>query len=144
MSNSSPSDIQPRSTYSDEEVLDMYALGRMWLESGQVRRAETVMNGLNAVAPTFVPAWLGTALVQGTLGNIEGAQDAARRALKLQPDSAEAMMFIVVTALTLGDSSTAGAFLGEIGDLIEQGKMREPNMIRLYRMQMARYQNRGQ
>ncbi len=143
MSNSSGSGELPRSSYSKDELVDIYALGKMWLETGQVRKAEVIMHGLNAVAPEFVPGWLGTALVQGTLGNIEGAYTASQRALKLQPDSPEAMLYVVVAALTLNDSSTAGTLLGEIGDLIEAKQISDPHVVRLYKMQLARYQGRG-
>lgn len=75
-------------------------------------------------------------------GNIAAALDAARRVLKLQPDSAAAMMLVVTTALTLGDASTAGTYLGEVGEMIDQGGIVDPHLLRLFRMQMSRY-NRG-
>lgn len=143
MSSLLPSNAASTGKYSKEEVADIYALGRMWLETGQFRRAEVIMHGLNTVAPDFAPAWLGTALVMATLGNLDVAHDASRRALKLQPQSAEAMMFVVLTALSVKDANTAGTYLGEVGDMIDQGKATDPNLIRLYKMQLARYQGRG-
>lgn len=143
MSSSPSSPPLPRASYSQEEILDIYALGRMWLETGQLRRAEVVMHGLNMVAPEFVPGWLGTAFVQGALGKIDAMREVARKVLRLEPESAEGMMFLVMAALTSHDVTTAGTFLGEIGDLIDQGKAKDPNLIRLFKMQMARYQGRA-
>jgi hypothetical protein len=52
------------------------------------------------------------------------------------------MLFVVIAALALKDSSMAGTYLGEVGDRIEQGQVSNPNVTRLYKMQLARYQNR--
>jgi Flp pilus assembly protein TadD len=139
MNNESSAVESHRSNYSKEEQLDIYALGRMCLESGQVKRAQVILRGLTTVAPEFVPGWLATAVAQATLGNVEQSLDAARQALKLQPDSAIAMIILVTTSLTLGDQSTAGTYLGELNDMIEQGAVSDPNLIRLFKMQMVRY-----
>ena len=131
-----------RSSYSADELVDIYALGKMWLETGQVRKAEVIMQGLTAVAPDFLPGWLGMSVVQSTLGNIEAALAAAQRALKLDAQSAPAMMCVVVASLTMNDMSTAGTLLGEVGELIEAQRVTDPNVTRLYKMQLARYQSK--
>jgi predicted Zn-dependent protease len=131
-----------RTTYSKEELVDIYALAKLCLESGQLKRAETITLGLTAVAPEFLPGWLARSVMHASSGNIEAALEAARKALRIQPDSAAAMMLVVTTALTLGDASTAGTYLGEVSDLIEQGRIADPHLLRLFRMQMSRY-NRG-
>jgi hypothetical protein len=132
----------PRRTYSEEEILDIFALGRMWLETGQHRRAEAIMLGLNEVAPEFCPAWLGTAFLRGCVGDYEGALRAAKNALRSDSESVEAMLYIATLALTMGDSSTAGTYLGEVGDRIEQGRTPSPHIPRFFRMQLARYQSK--
>jgi len=142
MSSSSSSTDVTRTTYSKEELVDIYALAKLSLESGQLKRAEIITLGLTAVAPDFLPGWLARSVMHASSGNIEAALEAARRALRIQPDSAAAMMLVVTTALTLGDASTAGTYLGEVGDLIEQGRIADPHLLRLFRMQMSRY-NRG-
>lgn len=142
MSSSATSSDLTRANYSKEELVDIYALAKLSLESGHIKRAETITLGLTAVAPEFVPGWLARSVTHATSGNIEAALEAARRALKLQPDSAAAMMLVITTALTLGDASTAGTYLGEVSDMIDQGKIADPHLLRLFRMQMSRY-NRG-
>ena len=139
MSSGPSSNSAPRANYSKEELSDIYALAKMWLETGQIKRAEVAVKGLTTVAPEFMPGWLARCVVESSLGNVESALQAARRALKLQPESATAMMLIVTASLTIGDISTAGTYLGEVGELVEQGKIAEPNLIRLFKMQMARY-----
>jgi Tfp pilus assembly protein PilF len=139
MSKSSGAGESSRSSYSKEELVDMYALAKMFLETGQIKRAEVIARGLTTVAPEFVPGWLAWSVVSASLGNIEAAFEAARKALKYQSDSAAAMMLIVTTAMTLGDLSTAGTYLGEVKEMIDQGSISDPNVLRLYRMQMARY-----
>jgi len=128
-----------RTNYSKEELVDIYALAKMFLETGQIKRAEVIAQGLISVAPEFVPGWLVMSVVAATLGSVEVSLEAARKALKLQPDSAPAMMLIVTTAMTLGDAGTAGTYLGEVKEMIEQGRVSDPNLLRLFKMQMARY-----
>lgn len=139
MTRSSEAPETVRSSYSKEELVDMYALAKMSLETGQIKRAEVITQGLTTVAPDFVPGWLALSVVSASLGNIEHSLEAARKALKIQPDSAPAMMLIVTTAMTLGDAGTAGTYLGEVKEMIEQGRVSDPNIIRLFRMQMVRY-----
>jgi len=133
----------PRRKYSDDEVNDMYRLGKLWLETGQHKRAEAIMSGLNEVAPDFAPAWLGTAFLRSSSGNYDGALLAVNSALRIEPESAEAMLYLVAVSMTVGDVRTAGTYLGEVGEAIEQGKIAHQNVIRFYKMQLARYQARG-
>ena len=132
----------PRRSYSQDEVADIYELGKLWLESGQHKKAEAVMAGLNEVAPDFAPAWLGTAFLRSVASDYEGVIAAATSALRINPNSVEAMLFLVLAALALKDPNMAGTYLGEIGDRIEQGGVTNPNVSRLYKMQLTRYQNR--
>jgi Flp pilus assembly protein TadD len=133
----------PRKGYTGEEISDIYALGRTWLESGNVRRAETVMNGINEVAPDFSPAWLGSAYIKSLSGDLDGALAAAKSGLKCAPDSVEAMLYVVTLSLTLGDFSAAGTYLGEVGERIEDGHVVSPSAVRMYKMQLSRYQARN-
>ena len=133
----------PRKGYSDEEVADIYALGRTWLESGNIRRAETVMTGINEVAPAFAPAWLGTSYIRSLSGDLEGALVAAMSALKCSPESVNAMLYVATLSLTLGDFSTAGTYLGEVGERVEDGVSISTSAMRMYKMQLSRYQGRN-
>jgi hypothetical protein len=139
-----PKDPQlPRRGYSDEEIVDIFQLGRSWLETGHYRRAEAIMSGLNDVAPQFAPAWLGSAFLKSAAGSYDAALRAAKIALQCEPESVEAMLYVATLALTLADFSTAGTYLGEVGERIEQGKIASAHVPRLYKMQLARYQARA-
>jgi Flp pilus assembly protein TadD len=132
-----------RSSYSADEVADIYRLAKLWLETGQHKRAETLLHGLNEVAPDFAPAWLGTAFLRAQRGEYETALHATNSALKAQSDMPEAMLYLVAIALTTGDISTAGTYLGEVREAIEGGTISNQHVVRFYKMQLARYQARG-
>lgn len=133
----------PRRNYSDDEVRDIYKLGKLFLETGQHKRAEAIMAGLTEVAPDFAPAWLGVAYLRSASGNYDGALSAANHALRIDPKSTEAMLYLVAISLTSGDVATAGTYLGEVGEMVEQGKVKNQNVTRFFKMQLARYQLRG-
>ena len=128
--------------YSDEEVANIYELGRLSLENGNIRRAEAIMSGLVEVAPDFSSAWLGMAYIHIQNRDFEAALQATRQALKVDPNFSPAMLYLVACLLTTGDYSSAGTYLGEIGEMIESGGLDDPSMVRFYRTQLARYQNR--
>ncbi len=138
----SPSEVLRRG-YSDEEISHLYELGRLSLEGGDIRRAEAIFVGLTEVAPDFSSAWLGLACIHMQNRNWESALQCTRAALKVDQNSAAAMLYLVTCLLTTGDFSSAGTYLGELGEMIESGSLEDPQLLRFYRMQLARYQNRG-
>lgn len=133
----------PRRGYSEEEIVDIFQLGRSWLETGYYRRAEVIMSGLNEVAPEYAPAWLATAYLKGVAGSYDAAFRAAKQALQCEPEGVEAMLYVAALGLTLGDFNTAGTYLGEAGERIEQGRVTNPHVPRFFKMQLARYQARA-
>lgn len=136
-----PSEILRRG-YLDEELKNLYALARLWVEGGDTRGAETIFAGIRHVAPHFAPGWLGLAYVRALQGEIERAADYARAALEAEPESIEAMLFLICCSLTLSDYNTAGTLLGEVGDRVEANQVRDAGVLRFYRLQLARFHNR--
>jgi len=136
-----PSEILKRG-YTDEEITHIYALGRFSLGNGQLRKAELLFQGITEIAPDFVPAWLGLAYAQIYNEDLKAAITSSQRALKMNPDSVEAMLFLVSSLLTTGDFNTAGTYLGEVGEKIAGNAIDNPNVIRFYKAQLARYQSR--
>jgi lipopolysaccharide biosynthesis regulator YciM len=136
-----PSEVLKRG-YSDEEIGHLYELGRLFLEHGDLRRAEVMFIGISEVAADFAPAWLGIAYIHIQNKNFDGAITAAAAALRIMPDSVEAMLFLISCQLTTGDYNSAGTYLGEIGERIESGLLEDPNLIRFYKAQMVRYGSR--
>jgi thioredoxin-like negative regulator of GroEL len=112
-------------------------------EHGEMKRAETIFQGLTEVAPQFAPAFIGMALVQFQAGQQELASQSIKQALKIAPQSTEALLFLIACLLTSGDFSSAGTYLGEVGEMIEEGEVEDPSHIRFFKLQLARYQNRA-
>jgi len=136
----SPSEVLKRG-YSDEEIIHIYELARVFLEGGQLKRAEAIFTGLTEIAPEFAPAWLGLSYIHIQNKSYETATWAARTALQNDPEFIEAMLYLVACLLFAGDFNTAGTFLGEVGERIESGAVDNPEVARFYRMQLARYEN---
>lgn len=128
--------------YSQTEITSIYELGRLLIESGFLRRAELIVQGLTEVAPEFSPAWLALTYLQIAARDNESAVQSARNALKADQDSVEAMLFLVTSLFMTGDYNAAGTILGEVRDRIESGSVRDPQIIRLYKAQLARFETR--
>jgi tetratricopeptide (TPR) repeat protein len=131
-----------RKGYSAEEIATIYELGRLFLENGYLRKGEIVMRGLTAVAPSYLPAWLGICYVYLTGQRFDAALLAARQALRADPRSSEAMLLLVVALLSTGDYNSAGTYLGEIKEQIDFGELNNPAFVRLYQSQIERFQLR--
>lgn len=131
-----------RRGYAEEEISSIYELGRLCLENGSLRQAETILLGLTEVAPDYAPAWLGMSYIHIQNRNFDGAIFAARQALRIDPNFTEAMLYLVACLLTTGDFNAAGTYLGEVSDKIEGGLVDDSNVIRFFRAQLARYQSR--
>jgi Flp pilus assembly protein TadD len=128
--------------YSEDEIASLYEFGRLALENGHTKRAEVLFHGLVQVAPDFAPAWLALAYIHILGRNFDDAIFASRQALRISPDFTEAMLFLTSCLLTENDFHAAGTHLGEIGERIDAGYVEDPNVVRYYRVQLARYQNR--
>ena len=135
-----PSELLKRG-YSEEELANIYELGRFCLENGDFRRAEVIFNGVTAVAPDFAPAWLGKAYLHTQGRNFDEAVEASRQALRVEPDSVVAMLFLVTSLLTVGDYNSAGTYLGEVSERMESANL-HPNVVRFFKAQLARFQTR--
>jgi len=132
-----------KAAYAEEEVSSIYRLGLFFLENGEITRAEPLMTGLVDVAPNFSPAWLGVAYVAAMKGEIEQALSAVRQALRVDPEAVEAQLFLVACLLSTGDYNAAGSYLGEVQEKIDRGEVSDPDHVRFYQSQLARYQYRA-
>lgn len=131
-----------RRGYSDEEISSIYELGKFFIENGQLKQAETIFQGLIEVAPDFLPGLLGLAYVQIVTKNTESALSTCEAAMRVDGESCESMLFLVTALLAAEDYQAAGTYLGEVNDRIEGGKVDNPNVVRFFKAQMARFQNR--
>lgn len=139
-----PSELLKRG-YSSDELSDIVALGRHLLKVGELSPAEAIARGLVTVAPDFIPGWLLLSVVRAMSGDIGEGINAAKQALQIEPESVEALLLFVSGLINEKDFAAAGAYLGEVGDIIarQSGKTTIPSEVsRFYKSQLARYQNR--
>lgn len=130
-----------RKAYTDDELQHIYELARFHLENGSVKLAEVLLKGLVEVRPDYAFGWLALSYVRMMERDFDAGLEHARKALKCQPESAEAFLFQITCLLSLDDLNGAGTLLGEIGDRIDNGDLTNPNLVRFYRAQLARYQS---
>src|SRR5690606_6269040 len=105
-------------------VSGIYTLGRRLLERGELPLAEPIFVGLTEVCPDFAPGWLGVAYIAAQRGESESALSAAQQAVRIQPDSLEATLFLISALLTVGDVNAAGTYLGEVQERIDRSEVR--------------------
>ena len=142
MSDSTGMPEQVRGGYSDEELASIYELARIYLENGNLKAAEAILQGLTQVVPDYAPAQLGLCYIHLFSNNHDAGLSAARSAHASAPDSAEALLFLISCLLTSGDYHAAGSYLGEISERVESGMITNPNVVRFFKAQLARYQAR--
>ena len=126
--------------YSDTELVHIYELGRFFLESGKPARAQKIFSGLVSVAPEHAPSWLGLATVAFLQKNFESARAYAEAAKKLDGGSARTSLFLASIMFALNDLTFVGSLLGEAGDALESDPNSDPNLVRFYKIQLARFQ----
>lgn len=135
--------VEPlRRSYSEDEIESIYELARFTAENGDLLRAEVILTGLVEVAPDYAPAWLGMSFIHAQKKAFDAAIKAAQNALRANPEMVEAELFLISCYLTNGDLNAAGTILGEVGEKIEGGLVDNPEAVRFYRMQLARFENR--
>ena len=127
--------------YSDNEVAAIYNLARIFLESGDIRRAQVIFKGLNIIAPNFAPAFLGTCAVCVSNADYDEALRAARKAHQLDLTLVESELFLTTCLLTAKDYNTAGTLLGGIAEKVENKEVADPQIIRFFNAQLARYRS---
>ena len=129
--------------YSQEELSHLYELGRFFLENGNVKQAEIILNGVSEIMPDFVPALLARVAISITNKEYELALKFARDAAAIDPGSPVCALYLITCLLITRDFNAAGTLLGEVGEKVESGAVSDPNVIRFYKGQLARYQTRG-
>ena len=130
-----------RQGYSQSEIEALYALARTFLASGETGPSERMSKGIVSVAPEFAPAWLMLAYIYLMQENRNETIFSARQALRAQPNSVEALLFLVIAYFQAEDFQTGGTFLGEVAELVH-GERGTPELRRLYDSQVIRFEER--
>jgi hypothetical protein len=137
----SPSDVIRRG-YTDAEIESIFALGRLFVESGSFSRAVVILKGLTEVVPDYAPAWLALGYISIMNGEYEQALGHSGQVLRRNPTQPEAMLMNVICSLCTGDINSAGTYLGELKDAIDGEMINNPQLVRLYQSQLVRFQSR--
>jgi hypothetical protein len=129
--------------YSLEQIESIYALGQLYLETGNLRQASVIFDGLIHLVPNLAPASIGQAIIALFERDFMQGAAAARRASESDSQVAEATLLLVIAMFGLGDYNSAGTYLGEIREAMESGIEFDKNVVRVYRMLLARYRSRA-
>lgn len=132
----------PARGYANEELESLYTLGRHYLEIGRFYSAKNIFNGLVSVSPEFVKAWQGLTVTCLLSGSINEAAGAARQLLRIDPGSILGHLLLVDTQLIQKDFNSAGTALGEISEMIEKSPAVSPNLIKIFKALLVRFEHK--
>jgi len=129
-------------SYAEEEIHSIYDLVILSIEAGEIQRAMILAQGLCVIAPKFAPAFLVLSYVHCLNSEFQDAYEASTKAYRLASEDPSVALFFATTALMVGDAQSAGTVLGEVGEMIEGNVLTSPNITRLFKLQLARFQTR--
>lgn len=132
----------PARGYSVDELEALYALGRHYIEIGKFFSAKNIFSGLIVVAPDFIKGWLGMAVTALLNGNLNEASGAVRQLLRADPASLIGQLLLINVQLAQKDFNSAGTALGEISELLESGSSVSPNLSRIYKSLLVRFEHK--
>jgi hypothetical protein len=127
--------------YGEDEYERFYAISRYLIQSGQFHTAEVILKGLTAVRPDKTLAWLGRCYIHAFNNEFELLLESAKQGLKTDKDNIGLRIFLIIGLFAQQDFAPAGTELGELGDLFELTPPEYPSVYRLYKSQLARYEN---
>jgi hypothetical protein len=125
--------------YSDSELQAIFEVGRLHIVAGEIGAGEAIFRGLSEVSADYLPAWLGIAYARYLEGDFEAGLQAARQAIRIEPNSISGLLMLVNGLLCTEDINSAGAFLGEVREQLEVSTPSAEHR-KLYKMLLARYQ----
>ena len=128
--------------YSEEEVERIYALGRLYLEGGQLRSAELIFNGLINVKNDFIPSYLGLMYLYSISERWDSMEFIVEKVKKQNDFILQILIFESLLRFSQKDIAGAGTALGEVKDLIESNNTAvDQNIVRIFKSQISRYQS---
>jgi lipopolysaccharide biosynthesis regulator YciM len=129
-----------RRGYSEEEISCIYELGKLFIETGELRKAEEIFSGLIEVSQKFIPAHLALCYLFMLQKKYEEVVSLSKYILEMREGSIEAMLFLVVAALNTRDYQLAGTHLGEVQESINENKVHNIKLLKLFKSQLVRFQ----
>lgn len=132
----------PARGYSDDELESLYSLGQHFLEIGRFYSAKNIFSGLVAIAPDFLKGWQGLAVTGLLSGSVNEAAGAARQLIRAEPSSLLGQLLLIDAQLSQKDFNSAGTALGEISEQIERNPSVSPNLIKIFRALLVRFEHK--
>ena len=126
--------------YSSDQLSLVYNLGVFYLENHDFTAARNILNGLSILSPENAQVWHSLSLANLALEDLPGAYSTSRQALRLDPSDPHILLTVSSILMSQGDFTTAGSYLGEFSELVEQGKIREKRLIDFYKILLARFE----
>jgi len=102
------------STYSPEELVSIYELGRLYYEMGYLVPAERIFAGLVAVDGNHTAARIGLGLLKIERGLFQEATNQFRLALQANSFPLQAKLGLVIAFLGMQELPRARSLLGEL------------------------------
>ena len=106
-------------SYSEDELMSFYELGRMYYEMGYFAPAERIFSGLAAVDQGATPARCGLGLVKLERGLHDQSQQHFRLALQESAFPLQAKLGLVASFLASGEIQRAKSLLVELASELE-------------------------
>lgn len=138
-----PSEVLRRG-YSNEEIENIYALGRAYIISAKFGSAEKLFKGLSILAPDYVYGHLGLAYCQllkagGNQELLKKVLLTTKQALRIDPRNQHALIFHIIILLSISEFKSAGSYLGELGEQVESGKSLDADVQKFFNSQKLRF-----
>lgn len=120
------------SDYSENELVAIYELGKLYYEMGYFAPAERVFTGLAVVDDGRTPARVGLGLVKLELGSLEESSYHFRKAIQSGSYSMEAKFGLTATFIAAGDFSRAKSLLMQIQQDATADPVKKPELESLW------------
>lgn len=119
-------------TYSPEQLVALYELGRMYYEMGYLTPAERIFNGLAAIDEHSTPARLGLGLLKLERGMHAEAASHFRSLLQSDQYALQAKIGLCFSFLRAGEQTRARSVLTEIVKTSSVLQQQDPEIISLF------------
>ncbi len=108
------------SDYSADELLGIYALGRLYFEMGYFDAATRVLSGLTVIDRGVTPAHLALGLIKLEQGQLEEASAVFRALLQSNRYIFEARFALAISCVAQGDLTRAKSLLQQVEKELRQ------------------------
>ena len=118
--------------YTQEELIALYELGRMYFEMGYFAPAERIFNGLSEIDGGFTPARIGIGLVKLERGQHAEALNHFRAALQQGRFPLHAQLALTSSFIATGEVARAKSSLAQVAAEMEKSSTDFPELRALW------------